>query len=635
MFPFKKKQINQVANPAAATNPIDQNQEPIELVKEKFQDKKASLNAEKVFREGMLNLLDLIAPSAFKVTPNYLQIDNYYLRTLFVFTYPRYLQVNWLAPIINYDITADVSMFIYPLKTQNVMTDLRKKVGQLESSKSMEEEKGYVRNPELETAISDIEGLRDVLQRGEIKLFQYALYFTIYATSIEELNTLTKQLESTLGGMLVYTKQAMLQMEQGFNSCLPLFQDELEIRRNLDTGSLSTTFPFVSAELSSNEGILYGLNRHNNSLILFDRFKLENANSVVFAKAGAGKSYAIKLEALRSLMFGTDIIIIDPENEYKMLCEAVGGSYLPLSLNAKERINPFDLPKKISEDESGEEILRNAVIMIKGLVGLMVGTLTPEEDAILDRAIYETYALKDITSDPESHKNSPPLMIDLQNVLNNLSGAESLAQRLGKYVEGSFAGLFNKPTNFDIDKSFVVFSIRDLEEQLRPIGMYLVLNYIWNKVRFEMKKRLLIIDEAWIMMQHEDSAKFLYAMAKRCRKYFLGLTVITQDVEDFLGSPYGRAVISNSSMQLLLKQSTSSIDKVAEIFNLTEGEKYLLLESDVGEGLFFAGLNHVAIKIIPSYTEDQIITTDPQQLLEIKRAAASTGEEETEVTKQQ
>ncbi|EKD56034.1 MAG: hypothetical protein ACD_58C00316G0007 [uncultured bacterium] len=584
--------------------------------------KKELAQAEKVFREGMLNVLDLIAPAAFKVTPNYVQIENYFVRSLFVFTYPRYLQVNWLSSIINYDITADISMFIYPMQTQHVMTDLRKKVGQLESSQVMEQEKGLVRNPELETAISDIEGLRDVLQRGEIRLFQYSLYFTLFGKSIEELNTLTKQLESTLGGMLVYTKQAMLQMEQGFNSCIPLFQDELSVRRNLDTGSLSTTFPFVSSELSSNEGILYGLNRHNNSLILFDRFQLENANNVVFAKAGAGKSYAIKLEALRSLMLGTDIIVIDPENEYKMLCEAVGGSYLPLSLNAKERINPFDLPKKISEDESGEEILRNAVIMIKGLIGLMVGTLTPEEDAILDKAIYETYALKDITTDPESHKNTPPVMVDLQNILKNMTGAESLASRLGKYVEGTFAGLFNKPTNFDIDKGFVVFSIRDLEEQLRPIGMYLVLNYIWNKVRFEMKKRILIIDEAWIMMQHEDSAKFLYALAKRCRKYFLGLTVITQDVEDFLGSPYGRAVISNSSMQLLLKQSTSSIDKIAEVFNLTEGEKYLLLESDVGEGLFFAGLNHVAIKIIASYTEDQIITTDPRQLLEIKKSEA-------------
>lgn len=583
-------------------------------------------DAEKAFREGMLNVLDLIAPSAFNLTPNYLQLGNFYLKTLFVYTYPRYLQTNWLSPIINYDITADISMFIYPLKSSEVMSNLRKKVGQLESSKIMEEEKGFVRNPELETAIGDIEGLRDVLQRGEIRLFQYALYFTIYAKTIEELNTITKQLESTLGGMLVYTKQAMLQMEQGFNASIPLFNDELAVLRNLDTSSLSSTFPFTSAELTTNSGVLYGLNRHNNSLILFDRFELENANSVVFAKAGAGKSYAVKLEILRSLMLGTDVIVIDPENEYKTLCEAVGGSYLPMSLNAEQRINPFDLPNREDTDEEGEEILRNTIVTLKGLIALMVGVLTPEEDAILDKALYETYALKDITSDRESHKNAPPLMIDLQNILNNMTGAESIARRLQKYTDGTFSGLFNKPTNFELDRSFVVFSIRDLEEQLRPIGMYLILNYIWNKVRFEMKKRLLVIDESWIMMQHEDSAKFLYALAKRCRKYYLGLTVITQDVEDFLNSQYGRAVISNSSMQLLLKQSSSSIDKLAEVFNLTEGEKYLLLECEQGEGLFFAGLNHVAIKIISSYTEDQLITTDPKQLMELKKIASKKEE---------
>jgi type IV secretory pathway VirB4 component len=622
-------------NKTTPNNQPDPNQTDKKSAKLGFGEKqkinRQSHKAEKIFREGMVNVLDLIAPSAFKVTPNYIQLENYFIRSFFVYTYPRFLQTNWLSPIVNFDITADISMFIYPMKTQNVMSDLRTKVSRLESTQIIEQEKGYVRNPELETAISDIEGLRDVLQRGEVKLFQYALYFTIYANSIEELNTLSKQLESTLGGMLIYTKQTMLQMEQGFNSSLPLFIDEIDVKRNLDTGSLSTTFPFVSTELTSNSGILYGLNRHNNSLILFDRFKLENANSVVFAKAGAGKSFAIKLELLRSLMFGTEIVVIDPENEYKMLCDAVGGSYLPLSLNSKERINPFDLPKVVPADESGEEVLRNSVVMVKGLASLMVGGLTPEEDAILDKAIYETYSLKDITADPDSHKNPPPLMSDLQNILTNMTGAEGLARKLAKYVEGTFAGLFNKPTNFDINKPFVVFSIRDLEEQLRPIGMYLVLNYIWNKVRFDIKKRILVVDEAWIMMQHEDSAKFLYAMAKRCRKYFLGLTVITQDVEDFLNSQYGRAVINNSSMQLLLKQSTASIDQVAEVFNLTEGEKTLLLESNVGQGLFFAGMNHVAIEIIPSYTEKQILTTDPAQLIEMKRAEsqAEPAQEET------
>ncbi|MCL5795629.1 MAG: ATP-binding protein [Patescibacteria group bacterium] len=575
--------------------------------------------AEEIFKKGMANLLDIIAPASFVVNPNFLRLGNFYIKTLFVYTYPRYLQTNWLSALINYDITADISMFIHPVLTKDVMNQLKRKVGQLESSQTIEREKGLVRNPELETAISDIEGLRDVLQKGEVRLFQYALYFTIYGQNVDELNSITKQLESTLGGMLVYTKQSFLQMEQGFNSSLPLCNDELNITRNLDTGSLSTTFPFTSSTLSTNEGILYGLNRHNNSLILFDRFSLENANSVVFGKSGSGKSYAVKLEALRYLMFGTDLIVIDPENEYRQLCESVGGSWMSMSLSSDKQINPFDLPPK-KEGETGEDILREAIVNVKGLLGLMLSGISPEEDGLLDKALFETYALKDITSDPETHKNPPPLMKDLQNVLNNMTGAENIVKRLSKYTEGTFSGLFNRPTNFDLDKGFVVFSIRDLEEQLRPIGMYMVLNYVWSKIRYEMRKRIVIVDEAWILMQHEDSAKFIYGLAKRGRKYFMGLTVISQDVEDFLNNQYGKPLITNASLQLLLKQSTASIDKVAEVFNLTEGEKYLLLEGEQGEGLFFAGQNHVAIKVVASYIEDQLITTNPQQLLEQRKA---------------
>lgn len=571
------------------------------------------------YSQGMSSVLDLIAPPAFEVKPNYLRLGSIYTRTLFVFTYPRYVQTNWLSPIINYDITLDISMFVYPIGNKEMMTSLKKKAGQLESSLAIEREKGMVRDPELETAIEDVEALRDVLQRGEMRLFQYSLYFTIFAKSENELNTITEQLESTLGGMLIYTKQAILQMEQGFNSTTPLGIDQLKIMRNLDTASLSTTFPFTSSTLSSNDGILYGLNRHNNSLVLFDRFNLENANSVVFAKAGAGKSYTVKLEALRSLMLGTDVIIIDPENEYKALCEAVGGSYLNISLNSDKRINPFDLPKagvQVAAGSTGEDILRTNVAMLHGLLSLMLTGLTPEEDAILEKALFETYALKDITVDIESHKNPSPLLSDLQSVLSNMSGSEKMVQKLSKYTEGSFKGLFDQPTNFDLNKGFIVFSVRDLEDTLRPIGMYLILNYIWQRVRFNIKRRILIIDEAWWMMQHEDSGRFLFALAKRARKYYLGLTVITQDVEDFLDSKYGRTVVNNSSLQILLKQSTAAIDKVAQIFNLTEGEKFLLLECEVGEGLFFAGLNHVAIKVIASYTEDRLITTDPRELLE-------------------
>ena len=580
------------------------------------------------YRQGMASVLDLIAPAAYKIEPNYLQLGSTYVRTLFVFTYPRFVQTNWLANIINYDITLDISMFIYPISTKEMMTTLKKKAGQLESSLAIEREKGLVRNPELETAVENIESLRDTLQKGEMRLFQFALYFTIFGKNLEELDTITEQLESTLGGMLIYTKQALLQMEPGFNSTAPLGVDELKVMRNLDTASLSTTFPFTSATLSSNDGILYGLNRHNNSLILFDRFNLENANSVVFAKAGAGKSYTVKLEALRSLMLGTDIIIIDPENEYKALCEAVGGNYLNISLNSDRRINPFDLPRPgagAKTGASGEDILRSNITMLHGLIALMLGGVTPEEDAVLEKAIYETYALKDITVDIQSQGNPPPLLADLQAVLSNITGAQTMVAKLSKYTEGTFKGLFDRPTNFELDNGFVVFSVRDLEETLRPIAMYLILNYVWQRIRFNLKKRIMIIDEAWWMMQYEDSAKFLYALAKRARKYFLGLTIISQDVEDFLGSRYGRSVVNNSSLQLLMKQSTASIDKVASIFGLTEGEKFLLLECEIGEGLFFAGLNHVAIKVIASYTEDQLITTNPAELLE-----QEPGEEEAE-----
>src|SRR3989344_3176115 len=573
---------------------------------------------EALVAQGASNLLDIIAPAGFNIQANYLQLGNYFVRTLFVYTYPRYLQANWLSPIINYDTALDIAMFIYPIETNVLLGQLRRKTTQLQSSEMIEQDKGLVRNPELETAIGDIEELRDTLQKGETRLFQFGLYFTIYATSLDELNKLAKQFESILGGSLIYSKQALLQMEPGFNATLPLLDDQMNIIRNLDTGSLSTTFPFTSAELSHHDGVLYGINLHNSSLVLFDRFKMENANQVVFAKSGAGKSYAVKLEALRSLMMGTELIIIDPENEYKALSEAVGGTYISLSLSSSQKINPFDLPKFSAEaGDSGEQILRTTVTAVHGLLGLMAGGLSPEEDSLLDKALYETYSLKDISTDEATHTNPPPVLSDLVTVLQNMSGAESLINRLAKYTEGSFANLFNSPTSIDMNNRVTVFSIRDMEDELRPIAMYLVLNYIWSRIKSQLKRRLLLIDEAWWMMRYEDSAKFLNAMVKRARKYYLGITVISQDVDDFLNSSYGRSVVNNSSTQLLLGQATSGIDKIAETFKLTDGEKFFLTEAEVGQGLFFAGTNRAAIQIVSSYTEDQVITTDPQQLMEM------------------
>lgn len=578
--------------------------------------------AEKIYKEGLATIKDLIAPSSMEVMFDKLRVSGITAKSFFVYAYPRYTEVNWLSPVINFDVSMDISMFIYPTSSTKMMKYLKNKVAQIQSSMRMDQEKGMVSNPALETALADAEELRRNIQRGEEKFFQFALYFTIYGEDDDKIKKVQTKLESTLGGKLVLTKAAELQMEHGFNSCLPLAMDQLEVNHNMNTNPLSTTFPFSSSDMTSSEGILYGINRHNDSLIIFDRFNLQNANSVVFATSGAGKSYAVKLEVLRSLMMGTDVIIIDPENEYEELANTVDGTYLRVSLNSQQRINPFDLPSPINpDDDSAGELLRANIITLHGLLNLMLGKLSPEEEGLMDKALLDTYALKGITMETANPSQmEPPTMEDLQDILENMKGAENLAQRLQKYTVGTFSGLFNKPTNVDLDAGgLMVFCIRDLEDALRPIAMYIILNYIWNTVRSSLKRRLLIIDEAWSLMQYEDSARFLYGLVKRARKYYLGITTITQDVEDFVESEFGKPIITNSSMQLLLKQSTSAIDRLTEIFNLTEGERYLLLNAGVGQGLFFAGLKHVAIQIIASYNEDKIITTNPEEMLE-KRA---------------
>ncbi len=584
---------------------------------------------EREYKRGLNTLKDLIAPAAFRVSQSQVEISGKLARSFFVMSYPRFISVDWLSPIISLDTPMDMSMFIYPTQTDEIMKKLRNKVGQLESGMRMNEEKGNVRDPMMQTALQDVESLRDKLQQGTERYFRFSVYFTVYADNDKELNQASATLESILGSKLIIAKPAVLQMEQGFNSTLPLGNDELAIATNMNTEPLSTTFPFVSSELTSNDGILYGINRHNNSLILFDRFQMENANSVVFAKSGSGKSYAVKLEILRSLMLGTDVIVVDPENEYQHLSNAVGGSFLNISLNSESRVNPFDLPRAI-EGETNEDILRSSVVNLLGLMNLMLGKLNPTEEAIMDRAIWETYAKKDITASSDFNNIEPPLMQDLVEILSGMVGGESLAQRLTKYTQGTFSGIFNQPSNINLNNQLVVFSIRDLEDTLRPIAIYIILNYIWNVVRSSLKKRILVIDEAWWMMQHDDSAKFLFGIAKRARKYYLGVTTITQDVSDFLQSPFGKPIVTNSSIQMLLKQSPAAIDLIVETFFLTEGEKYLLLESDVGEGIFFAGLKHVAIKIIASYMEDQIITTDPKRALEIEEAKKQLQAQQTE-----
>ncbi|MEK7652240.1 MAG: DUF87 domain-containing protein [Patescibacteria group bacterium] len=606
---------------------LDVKKQALQQKIEEKETNKQILAVEKEYREGLTSLKDIIAPAALTFQNSYFELNGKFGRSFFVLTYPRFLSTDWLSQVINMDTAMDMSMFIYPIDSGEILKKLRSKVGQIGSQMSINQEKGNVRDPVLETAYKDVEFLRDQLQQGTEKFFKFALYFTIYADNLKELDQYSSIFESTMAAKLIITKRSVLQTKAGLNSTLPLFADEIDVNTNMNTSPLSTTFPFVSADLSNNEGILYGINRHNNSLIVFDRFKMENANTLVFAKSGAGKSYAVKLEVLRSMMMGTDVIIIDPENEYKHLADAVGGTYLNISLNSDSRINPFDLPLPIAGEDNAD-VLRSAIINLLGLMNLMLGKLSPTEEAIMDKALWQTYAAKDITETSDFKNITPPTISDLVTILGGMVGAESLSQRLTKYSEGTFSGIFNQRTNVVLNNQLIVFSIRDLEDTLRPIAMYVVLNHIWNAVRSELKKRILVLDEAWILMQFEDSARFVFGIAKRARKYYLGLTTITQDVADFMNSPYGKPIVTNSSMQLLLKQSPAAVDIVAETFFLTEGEKYLLLESEVGEGIFFAGLKHAAIKIYASYVEDQIITTDPKQLLELQQAKNQVSEEE-------
>lgn len=579
----------------------------------------ASLLPSEIYEAGLLELKDIIAPSALKVTPREVSLGDKIARTFFVISYPRFLTGGWFSPIINLDKVFDISIFIHPIDTATVLRQFQKKVAEVQSQINTRQKKGLVRDPMLDTAYQDLEHLRDDLMQAQEKLFDVGLYIAMYADNDDMLDKLESEIKSMLESKLIYLKPALFQQEQGFKSILPTMTDELAVHSKLNSSPLSSLFPFVSFDLTSDKGILYGINRHNSSLVLFDRFSLENYNSITFAKSGAGKSYNTKLEILRTLMFDAEVIVIDPEREYEYMAEATGGRFFTISLNSPHHINPFDLPIP-GEDESPADVLRSNIVNLVGLFRIMLGGLTAEEDALIDRAISETYALKDITPDADFRNVEPPLLSDFELVLAGMEGGDSLVQKLGKYTHGTWAGFINKPTNIDIDAKFIVFSLRDMEDELKPVAMYIVTHYIWTAIRKNLKKRLMVIDEAWWMMKSEDTASFLLSMAKRGRKYFLGLATITQDVDDFLKSPYGLPIITNSSIQMLLKQSPTAIDRIQKAFSLTDEEKYLLLESDVGEGIFFVGLKHVAIKVIASYTEDQIITSDPSQLLAIKQA---------------
>jgi len=564
--------------------------------------------------QGIPSIKDIIAPGAIEVDFDYLRVDNKFFRTLFVAGYPRFVSANWLAPLINFDHTLDISMFVYPVEIKGTLDDLRRKTAEMEAEISTDIQRGRVVDPATQAKLEDALALQEQLVKGAEHFFQFGLYVTIPADSLKELNETTKEIESTLGSLLIITKHATLQMEEGLKTTLPTGVDHLRVTRNMDTTSLATTFPFTSSELTANEGVLYGINERNGSLVIFDRFNLENANSVIFGKSGSGKSYLVKLEALRSLMFGTEIIIIDPEEEYDSLCQAVGGEYINFGFGSAAKINPFDLPgQQENENELGFKLLS-----LHSLFKIMMGKLNPDEEAILDRALVATYKAKGITPDPATQNKEPPLLEDLYKTLLGVEteGARTLSNRLEKFVKGSLVGIFDQRSNINLKNPFTVFSLKNVEGTLRPIVMFIVLDYIWTKVRANLKKRLIIVDEAWYLMRHEDSAQFLESIAKRARKYYLGLTTITQDVPDFLSSPHGESIITNSSIQILMKQHPAAIDRVGKTFYLSEGEKNLLLSTNIGEGLFFAGENHVAIKVIASPEEHKLAVSSPKEKIE-------------------
>lgn len=572
-----------------------------------------------VKKRAIDEFLDFIAPSAIQITTNYIQINKRFARTLYLSDYPRFLSVGWLSPLINLNETIDISIFLHPTDTGAVLKDLTKRLARIKAEIAERQEKGIISSPLLEAAEKEIDDMRNELQEGKERIFRLGCYLTIYSESLEKLKELEEIVVAILTNTLVVSRVAALLQDKGFTTTLPIALDELYITKLMTTSALSTSFPFISADLTDDKGILYGVNLDNNSLIIFDRFSLENANTIVIGKSGGGKSYACKLEILRWLMFDVDVFVIDPENEYEYLSQTVDGSYFKISLTSPHHINPFDL-REPEEGETVGQIIQENIIDLAAILKIMLGGFSSEEDALVDRAIRETYASRDITPETPLKGKTVPTLSDLQAVLDNIQGAESVSRRLEKFTRGRFSGFFNQQTNIELGKKLVVFNIRDMEEELRPAAMYIIINYVWKQIRLELKKRLLFIDEAWWLLQFEESAQFLLSLAKRARKYYLGLTTITQDVNDFIKSRFGEPILTNSSLQLLFKQSPTSIEETKRVFGLTDSEKNLLLETRVGQGLFFAGTKHVSIQVEASYSENQIITSDPEEILKIREA---------------
>lgn len=616
--PQVQQQVAPAPAPVVAPNQVPAPQQPATNTNPQnpTQEAKPRINNPSLAVAQGMNVLDVIAPQSIEEDFDYFKINDVYFRTIFVGGYPRFVAPGWLEPVVNFDSSLDISFYVYPVDGKSVLDDLRRKIAEMEAELSTDMERGRIVDPATTAKLEDAKALQEQLVKGIERFYEFSFYITIPASTVEELNHVTKQIESQLGSLLIISKHALLDMQEGFLSTAPFGMDRLNITRNMDTTSVATTFPLTSSELSSDRGVLYGINSQNESFIIFDRFSLENSNMVIFATSGAGKSYFVKLEALRSLMTGTETIIIDPENEYKPLAQAVGGEYISFSFNTPAKINPFDLAQI---REEGENQLGLKILSLHSLMKVIMGTITPTQEALLDRALIMTYRNKGITMDPDTQGKEPPLMEDLYKTLIGMEvpDALDLAARIEKFVRGSFVGIFDKQTNINLNNPFTVFSVKDLQETLRPIAMFIILDYIWTRVKKDIKKRILLVDEAWLMMRYPDTAQFLWSVVKRARKYFLGLTTITQDVEDFLSQDIGKAIVTNSAMQVLLKQSPAAIDRIGEVFYLSQGEKQLLLAANVGEGIFFAGPHHAPIRVVASDEENKLITTKPQEVAKL------------------
>lgn len=576
------------------------------------QEKKRRERLSLQFSFGEQDQVDLISYSGLMEESTYLQIGDTYVRTLFISGYPYVANVGWLNMLINFNHDLDISYHIEQVDPLMALPKLNRKITELESTKRNMLKAGKVIGSEITDPLESAIELKDKIQRGQEKLFQISIYMTLGASSLEELNKNTQVLETIMASRMFYIKTVTFQQLEGLQSVLPRGENQLAQKRNLDSSSAALTFPFVSSELVQESGILYGINKSNNSLVIVDRFSLNNANSIIFAQSGSGKSYTAKVEILRQLMQQTKVIVIDPEREYKQLAKSIGGTYIRLSATSKEKINPFDFSLKSVTGENG---LAEHIQDLTEIISLMAGSLSDEERAVVDKALIETYKLFSISMRKRNYEVDQkfPLLKDFYKVLKKMKQNE-LCHRLDKFVSGSLSSVFDSQTNVDLSNRLVVFDIKDLDESLRQIMILTTANFVHAQVKSDPQKRILVIDEAWLLLQHEESARFLAGLVRRARKHYLGVTLISQQANDFLNQEYGRAIASQSSLRILMKQDTTSIKKVVQEFNLSEYEQQFLLTCDRGEALIIADQNHVAVKIVASEKEHPMLTTDPKDL---------------------